>query len=219
VDPAERNDPQKLLAMSPEVTGPILDQAPKEQGFRETAWWQQTRHEIEDTVAHSIQALSELEGRFTPLHFEARFFGQQALRVEDGGDSFRLVGVVDRVDQDPNGRIRVIDYKTAGASGYGARSLEQGERLQLPLYALAARDALHLGEPVDGFYWHIWQAQASPLTLADYGPEEAIEIAVEHAWRAVHGARQGYFVPQPPRGGCPGYCPAAAFCWHFRGRR
>jgi RecB family exonuclease len=170
-------------------------------------------------VARSIQALSELAGRFTPLHFEARFFGRQALNVSEGGESFRLVGVVDRVDQDPDGRVRVIDYKTAGASSYGKRALEQGERLQLPLYALAARDALGFGQPADGFYWHIWQAQASGLTLADFGPEEAIDVALEYAWRAVMGARQGHFVPETPRGGCPGYCPAAAYCWHYKGRR
>ncbi|UCG25879.1 MAG: exodeoxyribonuclease V subunit gamma [Chloroflexota bacterium] len=216
---AERNDAQKLLAALPEVAGPILDRAPKEQGFRETAWWRQTREEIEENVARSIVALTELADRWSPLHFEARFFGQQALTVSEGGESFRLVGVIDRVDQDPEGRIRVIDYKTAGASGYGRQALEQGQRIQLPLYALAARDALGLGQPADGFYWHIWQAQASALTMVDYGPEEAIEIALEYAWRAVMGARQGHFVPETPRGGCPGYCPAAAFCWHYRGRR
>ena len=216
---AERNDAQKLLAALPDVSGPILDRAPREQGFRETAWWRQSREEIEENVARSIQALSELAGRFTPQHFEARFFGRQALNVSEGGESFRLVGVVDRVDQDPDGRVRVIDYKTAGASSYGKRALEQGERLQLPLYALAARDALGFGQPADGFYWHIWQAQASGLTLADFGPEEAIDVALEYAWRAVMGARQGHFVPETPRGGCPGYCPAAAYCWHYKGRR
>jgi hypothetical protein len=43
-----------------------------------------------------------------------------------------------------------------------------------------------------------------------------MEIAVENAWEAVRGARDGFFAPQPPSDGCPSYCPATAFCWHYR---
>jgi hypothetical protein len=39
--------------------------------------------------------------------------------------------------------------------------------------------------------------------------------AVEHAWHAVRAIRTGDFVPHPPAGGCPGYCPAAGYCWHY----
>ena len=219
VPAVDRNDPQKLLNALPGVAGPILDRAPSRQGFRETAWWQETRKEIELNVARSVQALASIAGRFVPLHFEARFFDDQSLEVRYGQDSFRLHGVVDRVDQDPAGRLRVIDYKTAGPYSYDKRALERGEKLQLPLYALAARDALGLGEPVDGFYWHIRQAEASGLKLADYGPEEAINVALDYAWSAVGGARQGQFSPTPPSGGCPAYCPAVEFCWRYRGRR
>jgi ATP-dependent helicase/DNAse subunit B len=216
---AERSDPQKLLNALPGVARPILDRAPGRQGFRETAWWRETRHEIEQNVTRSVQALASMTDGFEPIRFEAGFFKEESLEVSDGDDSFRLHGVVDRVDRDANGRIRVIDYKTAGPYGYGKRALEQGEKLQLPLYALAARDALDLGEPVDGFYWHIRQAEASGLKLAEYGAQEAIETALEYAWRAVGGARQGQFGPTPPSGGCPAYCPAVEFCWRYRGRR
>jgi hypothetical protein len=88
----------------------------------------------------------------------------------------------------------------------------------LPLYALAARDALGLGDPVEGFYWHIRQAEASGLTLGDFGPEEAIGTAVEYAWKAIRGARQGDFIPEAPTGGCPQWCPAGSFCWQYRAR-
>jgi hypothetical protein len=39
---------------------------------------------------------------------------------------------------------------------------------------------------------------------------------VEHAWEAIRSTRGGYFVPHPPDAGCPAYCPAASFCWHYR---
>jgi ATP-dependent helicase/DNAse subunit B len=213
----ERNNPQALLDALPAVAGPILDAAPARQGFRETAWWQQTRDEMAQNIARSVQALAGMAGQWTPLYFEQRFFGKLSLVVHDGEDSFRLHGVIDRVDRDPAGRLRVIDYKTAGPYSYGKRALEHGDKIQLPLYSLAARDALALGEPADGFYWHIRQAEPSELQLADYGPEEAIEMALGHAWGAVHGARQGHFGPTPPSDGCPAYCPAVDFCWQYRG--
>lgn len=216
---ADRNDPQKLLEALPAVAGPILDSAPAQQGFRETAWWQQTRAEIEQNVARSVQALADGAGQWRPLYFEQGFFGERSLVVRDSDDYFRLHGVVDRVDVDAAGQLRVIDYKTAGPYSYGKRALEQGEKLQLPLYALAARDALGLGEPTDGFYWHIRHVEPSELRLADYGPEEAIDLAVRYAWAAVGGARQGQFSPTPPSDGCPDYCPAVSFCWQYRGRR
>ena len=92
----------------------------------------------------------------------------------------------------------MIDYKTGGPSSFTPRDLEKGKKLQLPLYALAARDALHLGTPVDGFYWHIEHAKPSEFTLAS-GAEAAMARAAEYAWEAVDGVRHGRFTPQPRR--------------------
>ncbi|MDX1687833.1 MAG: PD-(D/E)XK nuclease family protein [Candidatus Promineifilaceae bacterium] len=223
----ERTNRESLLAALPAVARQVLDDAPRREGFRATAWWRQTRAEIEENVRRSLERLAELGGDFRPVAFEKRFGRGTALVVAgekvDGfhssEDSFRLRGIIDRVDVNANGEIRVIDYKTAGPYGYTKKTLADGEKLQLPLYALAARDALELGEPVDGFYWHVQHAEASDLTLSDFGPEEAIETAVGYAWEAVHGARQGAFEPQPPAGGCPSYCPAVPFCWRYQPRR
>jgi hypothetical protein len=54
------------------------------------------------------------------------------------------------------------------------------------------------------------------MSRFDGGPEAAIDTAVAMAWEAVRSARDGHFVPKPPDGGCPAYCPAVAFCWHLR---
>jgi hypothetical protein len=96
--------------------------------------------------------------------------------------------------------------------------MREGKKIQLPLYARAARDALGLGEVVEGFYWHIRDFKPSTLTLSGYdeGVDAALDDALERAWEVVRGVRSGRFAPQPPAGGCPDYCPAAAFCWRYR---
>ncbi|MGD2105728.1 MAG: PD-(D/E)XK nuclease family protein, partial [Anaerolineae bacterium] len=217
-------DLDQLLAALPKVARPVLDEAPARQGFRETAWWAQTREEILEDVRGTLEALSEEEqlGDFVPLCYEAAFglWGEPPLVVPDPGrdDAFELHGLIDRVDRDVYGRVRIIDYKTAGPSDYSNAALREGERIQLPLYALAARDALGLGQPVSGFYWHVRHAEPSPLKLEDFGIDEAIRTAVAHAWDVIRSAREGQFVPQTPGGGCPSYCSAAGFCWHYERR-
>lgn len=219
-DPADLDE---LLNALPAVAEPLLDQAPEQQGFRRTAWWRETRQEILEDVRRSLEALStdDQRGDFIPTRFEAAFGlrGEPPLIVSGGdGDAFQLRGLIDRVDQDIDGRIRIIDYKTGGPSKYTAAALRNGERIQLALYALAAREALDLGQPVSGFYWHVRHAEPSPFTLEDFGPQQAIDTAVAHAWEAIRSARQGRFAPCPPNGGCPPYCPATPFCWHYEPR-
>lgn len=215
---ADPTDLKSLLAVLEDVAEEVLDEAPEREGFRETAWWAQTREEIVQNVRRSLEELVGLEGDFTPYAYELPFGlgGARPLVVEVARDCFRLRGVIDRVDRSPDGSVRVIDYKTAGPSDYKPGSLEKGKKIQLPLYALAARDALGLGEPVEGFYWHVRHAKPSGFTLSGFGPEEAMRLAVAHAWEAVQGARAGRFVPAPPAKGCPNYCPALGFCWHYR---
>ena len=217
---ADPTDLGRLLDALPAIAEPILDNAPAEQGFRQTAWWEHTKAEILAAVAASLEALSSMQGAYVPTLFEARFglCGNPPLIVREGTDLFAVRGLIDRVDVTPDGCVRIIDYKTGGPSAYTHRAVAEGKKLQLPLYALAARDALSLGKLADGFYWHIRQAERSSFTLARFegGPGAAIAAAVEHAWSAVRASREGHFAPHPPDDGCPPWCPAATFCWHTR---
>ena len=72
-DVADPSDVDQLLNVLDAVAGRILDQAPEREGFRETAWWAQTRLEIVENVRHSLQALAELPGDFIPYRHEAVF--------------------------------------------------------------------------------------------------------------------------------------------------
>jgi len=217
----DRLDLAQLLEVLPEVAGQVLDNAPQEIGFRETAWWAQTRAEMVADVENTLRALVELPDEFVPCRFEARFGleGQPPLEVRTGSGSLLLHGVIDRVDRTPDGRVRVIDYKSGGPSPYSLQAVLEGKKLQLPIYALAARDALGLGEPVEGFYWHIRQARRGSFHLsAGDGPDALMQATAFHAWEAVEGVRAGRFAPRPPDDGCPPWCPAASFCWHLRPR-
>jgi ATP-dependent helicase/DNAse subunit B len=216
-DPA---DIEQLDAALENVADKVLDEAPRQEGFRETAWWAQSREEIKGNVQRTLEALAEIQGDYVPLLHEAPFglWDQPPLVVGEGEESFRVRGLIDRVDRAPGGQVRVIDYKTAGPYTYGKKTVVEGKRLQIPLYALAARDALGLGEPVEGFYWHVQHAEPSGFKLStfDDGPEGAMGTAVGFAWEVILGARAGQFTPHPPADGCPFYCPAAGFCWHYR---
>jgi ATP-dependent helicase/DNAse subunit B len=216
------------LASLEQTARQVLEQAPKKYGFRATAWWEQVKEEIVALLRQNLVALAEIDGhgQWTPSHLEAHFgrqdsagVWQPALVIARGGETLRLTGIIDRIDVNAAGQLRIIDYKSGGGgTAYGPKGLEQGDKIQLPLYALAAAEALGLGQPVDGFYWHLNSVKQSSLTLAKEGYESTCEQAAGHAWRAVDGARAGRFVPTPPTTGCADWCPAAAFCWHYQPR-
>jgi ATP-dependent helicase/DNAse subunit B len=210
-------DEKTLHAVIEAIAEPILDEAPRKQGFRETPWWSQTRGEIVANVVHSVIGLRHASYKFYAAEAAFGFGKHAALELEDGDDRLRLRGFIDRVDRDANGRIRIIDYKLAGPYKFTARAFAEGKKMQLPLYARAAEQALGLGQVADGFYWHYRTAEASRFTLADAeeGMEEIIATTEAHAWRAVRQIRQGSFAPRVPEGGCPSYCPAAVFCAHY----
>jgi len=69
-DPA---DTDQLLTALDAVVGRILDEAPAREGFRQTAWWPQTRQEILENVRRSLVALADLPGDFVPCQLEAVF--------------------------------------------------------------------------------------------------------------------------------------------------
>jgi ATP-dependent helicase/DNAse subunit B len=217
--PLPLEDEAALRAVVARVAGPILDAAPEKEGFRETPWWSQTRVEIVDNVVQSIVTLEGESGDYRFFMAEAAFGlrGNPPLVIGEGDDRLAVRGFIDRVDRDSEGNIRVIDYKSGGKSDYTAATFAEGKKLQLPLYALAAQEALGLGRVTDGFYWHFKQAESSSFKLRG-DVDETIATAVGYAREAVARIREGEFTPRPPDGGCPPHCAAAAFCLHYTPR-
>ena len=222
-DPTDTGD---VLARLPGVAGRIFEQAPQEYHFRPSLLWDVQQEELLKILQKTIQGIADFDpnGGWRPLAFELQFgLGDSPPLVM--GMGILLHGLVDRVDVNPQGMLRIIDYKS-GSSHLAPQDLIDGRRLQLPIYALAAEQTLTPGLAVEGFYWTLFQGKVSPLKLSTFecelgtGPRAAFDLAESHVEAIVGLIRQGAFEPRPPQGGCPEYCPAAAWCWHFTpGRR
>jgi hypothetical protein len=178
-------------------------------------------------LAAAVQGIADLDpdGGWRPLAFECKFGpeGQPPLRLLSQGGEIRLHGIVDRVDVNSLGELQVIDYKLGG-SHLTPKDLIEGQRLQLPTYAMAASQALGLGDPVEGFYWKLFQAAPSSLKLSSFyydggpGPQAAFSLASSYMEATVSAIRREAFSPLASRDGCPDWCTAAAWCWHYQAR-
>lgn len=215
-------DPEALLQSLRKTAKDIFARAPQEFGFRPSNLWEIEKAQWLAKLEENITALTA-DVDWQPIGFEARFGLEDAppLQIALGDEILTMHGVIDRVDRNKQGQLRVIDYKT-GSAHMTKKDLELGYRLQLPIYALAARDALHLGLPVEGFYWKLLAAESSALKLSTFatddarGVEAAVDVLVRHLSRILKGIRAAEFMPEPPDGGCAAYCPAAAWCWRFK---
>jgi RecB family exonuclease len=148
------------------------------------------------------------EGDLEPLAVELSFGNGEddvpavAVALADGRH-VRFRGRADRVDRDAEGTLVVSDYKTGKQTGISKLSgdpLDGGKRLQLPLYALAARTAFGWNGPVTARYWMV----SSERAAARYHLE--LTAAVERHFgevvaRIARGVDAGCFpaIPGSPR--------------------
>ena len=162
--------------------------------------WSAERAHILRSIAATIDAEATELSR--PVASEHSFEG-----VEVVGAAFR--GKIDRIDLMPDGGLRVTDFKTSRATSV-RNVLEDGHRLQLPLYARAAdRDrALLTGDnqpnaPVaTARYLHVREAAATSRPVVLDAPLIAQFEAYVRRW--LDEIAEGRFVPRPhlPNGRC-----------------
>jgi ATP-dependent helicase/DNAse subunit B len=170
-----------------------------------------------------------------PSHFEFSF-GQSddqdggavisPLVIEHEGQTLRFRGRIDRIDSAvttdslPDEILfKIIDYKRSPSPNLAA-PIRNGLHLQLPLYILAAQKLVFADKPSrcldamlrilkdPGITRSITDAPRGeiPLTI-----DEAVALAVQHAFAHVESIRRGRFGPMASA--CSGsYCPFRTIC-------
>ena len=220
---SDPRDVAPLQAVLPDVAHKVFEDAPAEYGFRPSPLWEIEKSELLSALEQTIVELNSESQGWYPIAYEQKFGinGGLPLQIDLAGETIQIRGMIDRIDRNEQGRLRVVDYKT-GSSHQEPKDLESGARLQLPLYALAVQETLQMGTVVDGLYWSISSAKAGGLKLSEFrtddgqGVEEAIKVVVEHLKRILAGIRAGEFPPSPPKDGCSPYCSAVQWCWHYK---
>ncbi|MYE54745.1 MAG: hypothetical protein F4X34_06065 [Chloroflexi bacterium] len=153
----------------------------------------------------------------SPIGVEAEFgidsdgWQPAELTLPDGAH-VRFRGKIDRVDANDDGkRVLVLDYKTGGSYSYRKLKddpIDRGQRLQLAIYSLAARQALgaHAKDrnpDVSAAYWFVTSGgkfelmPSPPVNIEDEGVMERFSEGIS---TIVGGIRSGLFPANPGSG-------------------
>ncbi|HZM30667.1 MAG TPA: PD-(D/E)XK nuclease family protein [Acidimicrobiales bacterium] len=117
------------------------------------------------------------------------------------GRALRFRGSADRIDEGPDGGLLVLDYKTGKADNYRRLSPdnpdERGTRLQLAVYAQAARAVTgRLDAPVRAEYWFV--SERGGFARIGYDVDDAVLDRVRTSLGTiVDGIERGVFPPHP----------------------
>jgi DNA helicase-2/ATP-dependent DNA helicase PcrA len=160
--------------------------------------------EILDQLAAQMRLLFErlhANGRPAPHILE----NERAINFdyELDGTAHKFTSKIDRIDQLPDGGIRIIDYKT----GQARKCFTEPEKddLQLGIYALALKLGKGLGWAVDGQlkgvaeYWCLSTGERGTISLTDLD-EGKVRAAID---KAARGMLEGRFEADPR---CKGPC-------------
>ncbi|MBE0696228.1 MAG: PD-(D/E)XK nuclease family protein [Anaerolineaceae bacterium] len=200
--------------------------APERYGFQPGKLWEYEQAELRRMLVVLLRSECEQNGespRFHPYQQEVRFGirgGQlPELRIEnEDGFQFFLHGVIDRIDRDQDGRLRLIDYKS-GSTMYSKPDILKGLAFQSPFYALAAEQLIQEAQVAESYYLHIPKRKPSGhLTFTGgVAPDATVSAAVDRAVLFVQNIRQGLFPVLPAKFGvgqnaCTSTCEFSAMC-------
>lgn len=136
-----------------------------------------------------------------PVATELSFGFRNSPQVEvplPSGEKLSIRGSIDLVDTDPAGNLVVIDYKTSRLIKLSEDNPHQrGTKLQLVLYAFAARSALQRADAsVTSLYWHL--RPDSNYDFTGYTVTKAVEAETIAAISTiVDNINRGIFVQHP----------------------
>jgi ATP-dependent helicase/DNAse subunit B len=210
-----------------EVCQQIFRTAPERYGFRPSSLWSQEQQELKRQLEVLLRwecTENGQQARFWPYKQEETFglrgSALPVLVLEDvDGSQVRIHGVIDRVDRDQDGNLRVIDYKS-GSSTYSKTDIEAGLAFQTALYALAVEPHLLPGTRVVESCYLLIPARKTSGAVQFEGPaieNETVQAAVGMALAFIRFIRQGEFPSLPGKSawgtlGCRKFCDFSGLC-------
>jgi RecB family exonuclease len=168
--------------------------------------WEQVREGVITDLDAFLLAdnLRRRERGLTPIATELPFGfkGKPPVDLDLGdGRTLSLRGTADRLDRGADGTLVVVDYKTGSAKPFDGISqddpIEHGHKLQLPVYALAAR--AELGEPDSDVWSEYWfTSRKGKFDRVGYQVNEQVLAVTRAALRIAASGIGGGLFPQRP---------------------
>ena len=189
--------------------------------------WDMAKTEILSDLEAFLETDSVLraENETADVRVETRFgFGAAAAEVSEPETGINFRGMIDRIDISGDGqRVLVVDYKTGSAEPYKGLDddpIDQGRRLQLGVYSLAARALFPDATDVSAAYWfstNRGRFQFVPAVHFNITDESVAERFREGVTSIADGINAGLFPANPGPPGRYGpsncqYCDFDAVC-------
>ncbi len=189
--------------------------------------WDMVKTEILSDLETFLEADALLReaSETADVRVETRFgFAGDSTEVIDPNTGIRFRGMIDRMDISGDGKaVLVVDYKTGRADPYQGLDddpIDQGRRLQLGVYSLAARALFPDADSVSAAYWfstNRGRFQFAPSAYFNMADEAVAERFREGVASIVDGINSGLFPanPGPPARYGPSncqYCDFDAIC-------
>ncbi|SDP11215.1 PD-(D/E)XK nuclease superfamily protein [Klenkia soli] len=125
--------------------------------------------------------------------------GEDPVAIElPDGTTLLMRGAADKVDQADDGRLFVTDIKSGSQRSFEAIKVDPvagGTKLQLPVYAHAARARHAPDAEVEAAYWFVRRDKGRIQVPLD---DEVEQRYAETLHTIVSGIRSGLFPPKPP---------------------
>ena len=189
--------------------------------------WEMAKTEILSDLENFLEAdstLREASGT-ADMRVETRFgFGGATTAVVEPETGINFRGMIDRIDISGDGqRVLVVDYKTGSAEPYKGLDddpIDQGRRLQLGVYSLAARALFPEADSVAAAYWFSTNRggfQFVPTAHFNITDDSVAERFRQGVTSIVDGINAGLFPANPGPPGRYGpsncqYCDFDAVC-------
>lgn len=180
----------------------IWDDAPRTHSFGRAALWRYEGTQALDQLEAMVRREADINRGLGITHVvgaEEQF----AATLEGITPAFRVAGRADRVDEGP-GLIQIVDYKTGRP--IERRDVDSGKRLQLQIYALAARERWGDVRLVARYAFLRPPAVEWWLDTANEADRQVLDEAASVATGVRAQVEAGAFAVAPQVPDCPSYC-------------